>query len=335
MDRRRFLRAAGGLAVGSSLVPLASATPAQSADTEQLPDGVLKPVLDGAFSGLLDSDTEIQHALMGELASSILTLDNIEEIGNVNLNEIDNQGFRAWRANNRVTYLIPILEDHLDVSFPDGLATTIVRRGRGVRDWLPLIASAQSVCEAAEAYDGAESDQERDKTLRTFGIALLVLISEIILSQYGVPYRLSFAFTGSLSRHVLFRFRGFMGPKVYALLLSELHWLVRGEALEGFGFIIKQTASFAADVAMEGAGVVDDLGSAGSPELSDEEKEAMSAELSIESEGEPDGLSEKVNETIDKVEKEIDETLESFGIDLGLDEDCEDGVKSDCGRERA
>lgn len=332
MNRRRFLRAAGGLTVGSSLVSPASAAPAQNTGTTQPPDGILKPVLEGAFSGLLDSDTEIQHALMGELASSIVTLNNVEEIGNVDIDEINDQGYRAWRANNRVTYLIPILEDYLKISLPDGLAKTIVRRGRGVRDWLPLIASAQSVCKAAEAYNDAENEQERDERLRTFGIALLVLIGELVLSQYGVPYKLSFAFAGSLSRHVLFRFRGFMGPKVYALFLSELHWLIRGEALKGFGFIMEQTASFAADVAIEGVSVVDDLAAAGSPALSDGEKKAISTELSIESEAEPASLSEKVEETVGEVQKKINNALESFGLDLGLDENCEEGEKFECER---
>ncbi|MFD1515127.1 hypothetical protein [Halomarina rubra] len=238
----------------------------------------MKSVIDGIFTNQFSSDPTTRARQTTHFATAILDIEEADALQTIDADNIESMPYQTWRATNQAAYLIPVFNELLDTGLRPDAVEVLRDNTRGIRDYLPLIASGQNLYEAAEQYD----QDPTDENLERLGIASAVFAGEVALSEFGVPYRLSFELTGALSRHLLYRFRGQIGVKAYALMLSEVHWLIREEIVDTATYVIEKTAEYSADVAGEQLKEDSELRNATNKTLSEAEKTAINGMAEVD-----------------------------------------------------
>jgi hypothetical protein len=125
--------------------------------------------------------------------------------------------------------------------------------------YLPLLAQIWNLLQASlGVMDVAGTKQQfvqevfRTDTGKTavkrFYIAILLLFTELVFLWSGVGYRMAFGTTRRAANFGLIRLRGRVGLRAYSVLLSIVHWLVRGSFETTASYIIEKTGEVAQDL---------------------------------------------------------------------------------------
>lgn len=223
MDRRTFLKTSltatsfsyfGQTAKASSELPEL----AQS-EKDQL-DQRVESYFNG---GRTELEGQVESATREAAAQICVNCGALQELNPRALDSLDNE-VRQARIAIRTTYDVI---NEIDELFGQETDTTLLENIDNAVDhihrFLPLIASARAVLDASCRLQ----DEPTDEAFRDFYISCMILVSEICLLQLNVQYRASFALTRTLTNNLLVQFRGFLGLRWYARLLSETHWFLR------------------------------------------------------------------------------------------------------------
>lgn len=83
--------------------------------------------------------------------------------------------------------------------------------------------------------------------MKEFYISVLLLLTELVFLWTGVGYRTAFKTTRQAANVGLVRLRGQVGLRAYSVLLSIVHWLVRGSFETTVSYIVEKTGEVAQD----------------------------------------------------------------------------------------
>ncbi|NUC71723.1 hypothetical protein HTZ84_05265 [Haloterrigena sp. SYSU A558-1] len=160
----------------------------------------------------------------------------------------------AWDGN-RQTYRLQHIAELLNKDFGANIPTSYiddlnVSTGK-ISTYLPLVAASQNLIEAGEAYLEAEGEDAIKEAEEELVISILLFVCELCLLQSTATYRLSFSGTRYVANMGLVRFRGILGMRGYALILSEVHWAIRGKLAGVQTTIVEKSASIAREQNLE------------------------------------------------------------------------------------
>lgn len=130
---------------------------------------------------------------------------------------------------------------------------------------LPLLAQIWNLLQAShDVLDIAGTKQQFvQKALNTdtgeaavkhFYIAVLLLFTELVFLWSGIGYRTAFGTTRRVANVGLVRLREQVGLRAYSVLLSIVHWLVRGSFETTASYIIEKTGEIAQDPSIKSTG---------------------------------------------------------------------------------
>lgn len=125
--------------------------------------------------------------------------------------------------------------------------------------YLPLLAQIWNVLQASmDVLDISDTKQrfvrevrrtDAGKTaVKQFYIAMLLLFTELAFLWSGIGYRTAFGTTRRAANVGLVHLRGKVGLRAYSVLLSIVHWLVRGSIETTASYIIERTGEVAQDL---------------------------------------------------------------------------------------
>ncbi|QCS44669.1 hypothetical protein [Natrinema versiforme] len=167
--------------------------------------------------------------------------------------EFDLEKFKkgAWDAN-RQTYRLQHIAELLNTDFGAKIPTSYiddisVSAGK-ISSYLPLVAAGQNLIEAGKNYQKAKNkDNNVEEAEEELVISMLLFVCELCLLQSTATYRLSFSGTRYVANMGLVRFRAILGMRGYALILSEVHWAIRGKLAGVQSRIVEKSATIVAE----------------------------------------------------------------------------------------
>lgn len=99
-----------------------------------------------------------------------------------------------------------------------------------------IIENCCQLHELLPEQDGAPVSDETAKQIRDTKVDILIAVGtlfvEVLLIQFSITYRLSFAGTRLITNRLLVHIRKWIPLSLYAGLLKEVHWYLRGELAE-------------------------------------------------------------------------------------------------------
>lgn len=127
--------------------------------------------------------------------------------------------------------------------------------------YLPLLAQIWSLLEASIKISDIANTKHRfiqealhtdtGKTaVKRFYIAILLLLTELVFLYSGVGYRTAFGATRRAANFGLVRIRGRVGLRAYSVLLSIVHWLVRGSFETTVSYIVEKTGEVSQELSL-------------------------------------------------------------------------------------
>lgn len=131
--------------------------------------------------------------------------------------------------------------------------------------YLPLIVQIWNLLQASLGVLNVADTKQRfiQKVKRTdsgktavkrFYIAVLLLLTEFVFLGSKVGYKAAFGATRRAANFGLVRLRGRVGLRAYSVLLSIVHWLVRGSFETTVSYIVEKTGNVAQDLSIEDTG---------------------------------------------------------------------------------
>ncbi|OVE83184.1 hypothetical protein [Natronolimnobius baerhuensis] len=239
LTRRQLFLVSGGSVLG-----LANSANV-SADEDY--ESVIEDILEGAGASVreeLDDDPAFFEGLANELTDyEDIDVEQFEEgVG------ATNEQLRQTRK------VVDVVNNDLNLGIPsnfvDSLEDVDEQVGK-VDKYLPVVAACQNCLNDAKNYqevtkNGTE-DEIEEAQIELF-ISILLLACEVCLLQSSTAYNLSFAGTRYAANHGLFRVQRHVGNKTYALLLSEVHWGIRGTLANIQTKIIDRSTTIARNV---------------------------------------------------------------------------------------
>jgi hypothetical protein len=129
--------------------------------------------------------------------------------------------------------------------------------------YLPLLAQIWNLLQASlgvldtantktQFLQKAQHTETGKNAVNQFYTAVLLLFAEIVFLLSGVGYRAAFSTTRRVANIGLVRLRGQLGLRAYSVLLSIVHWLVRGTFETTASYIIEETGKIAQDASNSG-----------------------------------------------------------------------------------
>lgn len=91
--------------------------------------------------------------------------------------------------------------------------------------YIPLVQSFNNLCSAACAI---ETPAPNSEAIRAFLVAVVAFGAEVALWTVGAPYKIAWGGTRYIANRTLLRFARHGCRGCIALLMSELHWAIRG-----------------------------------------------------------------------------------------------------------
>lgn len=157
----------------------------------------------------------------------------IKEIGPVN-----ETYFEDYKTFKRQTYRINRLSGTVNEKFGTdipkmGLSREYYDRLRVAKKtmgYIPLIGSYNDLYESSE-----DLPSNQDEDYWEFYKNLFIFAADFAFIEQKVGYNVAFKSTGELAKAVkLYKSQKVLGSKGYGLLLSEIHWKIRGEIYKGW-----------------------------------------------------------------------------------------------------
>ncbi len=168
-----------------------------------------------------------------ELANSLA--DEIRGIGPIN-----DSFFEDYNTFNRQTYrfnhIVRTLNQELGTKIPEiDLSKEHYRKIQDIRKALgyaTLIDSYNKLYESAEKLPS-----NNDEDYWEFYKNLFLFAADFYFLEEKLAYRAAFLTTGKIATKLgLAKTQAVLGPKGYGLLLSEIHWMLRGEINVGMAY---------------------------------------------------------------------------------------------------
>lgn len=127
--------------------------------------------------------------------------------------------------------------------------------------YLPLLAQIWNVLQASTRISDIADSKQRfvqealhtdagKAAVKQFYIALLLLLTEILFLWSGIGYRTAFGATRRAANYGLVRIRGQVGLRAYSVLLSIVHWLVRGSFETTVSYIVEKTGEVSQEISI-------------------------------------------------------------------------------------
>ncbi len=163
----------------------------------------------------------------------------IREIGPMNESVLKNYN-EFKRQMIRVNRVIETVNDEFDTQIPEIRISTQyhvdLRLLGKTMGYLPLVDSYNRLYNSSLlVYPGCE-----DKYYKRFYRDLALLGAEIAFIESKLGYRVAFKGTWEIAQTLkLYNLRPLLGDKGYGLILSEVHWLLRGEFGEKWKDLVK------------------------------------------------------------------------------------------------
>lgn len=234
ISRRRIIRT--GI-FGTSLAILGGASPATATSDEQsIVEGEIKGVLRTGLPQYDEARKEFTMAFADEVC------DKCGEFTDLEISKYEEQAPSSTEFRRAVD-LAGILNEYVDAGIPTEVLEDLYEGSRKVERYIPLVVSSKRVVDAACDFQDTESRVYRER----FYIALLILIAECALFSSVATYRASFSATRYLANNLLVSFRNRFGFRLYAILLREVHWAIRGTISGVPGYIWEKSDELAKD----------------------------------------------------------------------------------------
>ncbi|MBO8180194.1 MAG: hypothetical protein H0Z19_06890 [Archaeoglobus sp.] len=163
-----------------------------------------------------------------DIANSLA--DEIKEIGPIN-----EAFFEDYNIFNRQTYrlnhVIRTLNQEFGTKIPEiDTSEEHYRKIRNVLGYTTLIDSYNELYKSA-----GKLPSNRDEDYWKFYMNFFLFMADFYFLEEKVAYKTAFVTTGKIAATLgLAKTQAVLGPKGYGLLLSEIHWMLRGEINEGW-----------------------------------------------------------------------------------------------------
>ena len=165
--------------------------------------------------------------LANSLAKEIKTIGPINETFFEDYNTFKRQTYR-------INHIVRVLNQELGTEIPEiDFSEKYFKKLQEVRKALgysALIDSYNSLYKSAKKLPS-----DRDEDYWEFYKNLFLFMADVYFLEEKVAYRSAFLTTGKIASNLgLIKTQKVLGPKGYGLLLSEIHWMLRGEINEGW-----------------------------------------------------------------------------------------------------
>jgi len=212
MERRTFLKA-------TAVTPIAASGVVNAQEGSRVVDDVSKGYFDVLPETKADSNSTVVECA-NELCSARKAVS--EEV----LNAVVDGGGSASDVVRRLQFGVRILNEY-DIT--DRIDESMIEAGR--RDlsdytrYLPLVGSFNNLCEASCAVETPDPNPE---AVKDFLFAAAAFGLEVALWTIGTPYKMAWNGTRFIANRTFLRFARYGCRGCIALLMSELHWAIRG-----------------------------------------------------------------------------------------------------------
>lgn len=212
MKRRTFLKA-------TAVTPIA----ASGVVTAQERSSVVDDVTEDYFDALPETKAD-RNSTVVECANELCS--TREAISEEVLNTVVDGGGSVSDVVRRLQYGVRILNEY---NITDKIDESMIETGR--RDlsdytrYLPLVGSFNNLCEAACAVETPDPNPE---AVKDFLFATAAFGLEVALWTIATPYKMAWSGTRFIANRTFLRFARHGCRGCIALLMSELHWAIRG-----------------------------------------------------------------------------------------------------------
>lgn len=212
MKRRTFLRA-------TIVTPIATS----GVVTAQEDDSLAEDLSDGYFGALPETKAD-RNTTVVECANELCSAR--KAVSEETLNAVVDGGGSTSDIVRRLQFGVRILNEY---NITDKIDESMVEAGqRDLSDYtryLPLIGSFNNLCDAACAVETPKPDPE---AIKDFLFATAAFGLEVALWTIGTPYKMAWSGTRFIANRTFLRFARYGCRGCIALLMSELHWAIRG-----------------------------------------------------------------------------------------------------------
>ena len=235
--------------LGSSLLIYNGSNAVQAAnsrdnDNSSVEDQLLNDI-DGSIEDIGDEFYRKKEADPEALESSVSRFD---AEGEFDLEEFKEGAWDADRQTYRLQHIADLLNKDFGAKIPTSYIDDISVSTGKISSYLPLVAAGQNLIEAGKRYQRAKDKNENIREAEEeLVISILLFVCELCLLQSTATYKLSFNGTRYVANMGLVRFRGILGMRGYALILSEVHWAIRGKLAGVQTAIIEKSATIVAE----------------------------------------------------------------------------------------
>lgn len=258
-SRRTVVRMVGvgaaSLAGAGSAVGVRGVDP--TTDTESLKEQIIGTFV--TFYRAAPDKPRERFAGVWELSQSITDSANTVLAQVSNIDQIANLEDFA----EPITGLLRNITENLAAVYDIQIKTRYLNRAVQASGYLPLLAQIWNVLQASlDVQNTADTKsrfiqkaQHKDagkEAVDRFYIAVLLLLAELVFLWSSIGYKAAFGTTRRVANIGLVRLRGQLGLRAYSVLLSIVHWLVRGTFETTASYILEKTGEVARDVSTTG-----------------------------------------------------------------------------------
>ena len=151
--------------------------------------------------------------------------------------------FEDYETFNRQTYRINHIAKTLNDRFGTEIPEIDLSRENfaGIQEVRKALGYSALINSYNKLYESAEKlPSNRDEDYWEFYKNLFLFMADFYFLEEKVAYKAAFTTTGKIAATLgLAKTQAVLGPKGYGLLLSEIHWMLRGEINEGWAGLLE------------------------------------------------------------------------------------------------
>lgn len=186
---------------------------------------------------------------------SISSCSTVESIfPDVNIDNIKTEALIGDSAIGALKNIIGNINKAYDVDVSTKYLNSVSR----LTKFIPLLSSVQNflrVCceireKVQESADFVTEMQEKTTThplIEEFYISLFLVLVELVLLPATVGYRPAFMGARYVANYGLVRVRHVVGMRIYSVLLSIVHWALRGTIGGAISYVVKKSSELASE----------------------------------------------------------------------------------------
>lgn len=183
--------------------------------------------------------------------------------------ELDNIKTEALVGNSTIGVLENII-GNINKAFDVNISTKYLDSVSRLTKFVPFLSSVQTFLEVCcdirqkvrESSDFVAEMQRKASThplIEEFYISLLLVLVELVLLPVTVGYRPAFMGTRYAANYGLVRVRHVVGMRIYSVLLSIVHWALRGTVGGAISYIVEKSSELAREYEDEEALEVEEV----------------------------------------------------------------------------